>query len=92
MLPRLHLNCADLSEPRMQLAPQSAAFSGAATKRVVPHLVLLWGRLAIWLLRVAALAIGPLLLLLPVLLRRVALVVPLWRPARVACTQVGDSG
>ena len=91
MLPRLHLNCADLSEPRMQLAPQSAAFSGAATKRVVPHLVLLRRRLAIWLLRVAALAIGP-LLLLPVLLRRVALVVPLWRPARVACTQAGDSG
>ena len=65
-------------------------FKSSHTERV-QYLVLLRRRLAVRLLRVAALAVGP-LLLLPALLRRVALVVPLRRPARVACTRAGDSG
>ena len=50
------------------------------------HLVLLGWRLAVWLLRVAALTVRA--LLLPVLLRREALVVPLRRAARKACSAV----
>ena len=80
-----------MSEQHTLLAPKRRTLRCCHGVQVL-HLVLLRRLLAIGLLRVAALTLTVGALLLPVLLRRVALVVPLRRPAGKACTRVNSSG